>query len=118
MYIQINRTKYLIHSHIMNNMKANYPISYMVAIYGVTVRCKDDGAHFPLFTYNGYIPLSDKKNITDEELYSVVRKDFEKNFKDHIGVTIDEFRKDEAFEGIEIDVHKEVFYSEKIKITK
>ena len=90
----------------------------MVATYGVTVRCKDDGAHFPLFTYNGYIPLSDKKNITDEELYSVVRKDFEENFKKHNHVTLDEMRKDEAFESIEIDVHKEVFYSEKIKITK
>ncbi len=101
----------------MNNM-ANYPISCMVVTYGVTVRCKDDGAHFPCFAYDGHIPLSDKKNITDEELYSAVRKDFEENFKKHNGVTLDEMRKDEAFEGIEIDVRKEVFYSEKIKIAK
>lgn len=99
-------------------MKANYPISHMVATYGVTIRFKDDGAHFPLSAYNGYIPLYDKKNITDEELYSVVRKDFVENFKKRNNVTLDEMREDAAFEGIEIAIRKEVVYSEKIKITK
>lgn len=101
----------------MNNTM-NYPIAHMVATYSVTVCCKDDGAHFPFFTYNEYISLSDKKNITDEELYSVILKDFEENFKKHNGVTLDEMRKDEAFESIEIAVRKEVFYSDRIKITK
>lgn len=104
-------------------MKIDYPTNnfgdYMVVHYGISVRCKDDGAHFPYFTYNDYILLrGENVNKTDDELYSMVIEHMKNNYKKHQHITLDEQLEDSAFEEISISISKEVCYAKEIKITK
>ena len=104
-------------------MKIEYPTNnfgdYMVAHYEISVRCKDDGAHFPYFTYNDFILLrGENVNKTDDELYSMVIEHMKNNYKKHLHITFDEQLEDSAFEGISISISKEMCYAKEIKITK
>ena len=80
--------------------------NYGVIIYGVTIHCKDDGAHFPLYSYNGFMSLNSEDIEKSEEYKSKKR------------ITLEEQIEDPAFEYINISVKKEVFYDKSIKITK
>ena len=105
-------------------MKIEYPTSifgaYTVVNYQVSVQCKDDGAHFPYFTYNGYLLLRRREDVdkTDEELYAMVIDHMKSEFSKHMHVTFDELLADPAFEDINVRVSKEIHYAEQIKITK
>lgn len=93
--------------------------NYGVIIYSVTVACKDDGVHFPRFSYNGYMPLKgDDVDKSDDELYDMVIEDLKDNYKKFNRITFEEQLDDQAFEYINISVKKEIFYDKSIKITK
>jgi hypothetical protein len=93
--------------------------NYGVIIYSVTIHCKDDGVHFPLYSYNGFMKLnSEDIEKSDDELYEMVLAHFKEEYKSHNHVTLEEQLDDPAFEYINISVKKEVFYDKNIKITK
>jgi len=93
--------------------------NYGVIIYGVTIHCKDDGVHFPLYSYNGFMKLnSEDTEKSDDELYEMVLAHFKEQYKSHNRITLEEQIEDPAFEYINISVKKEVFYDKSIKITK
>lgn len=93
--------------------------NYGVIIYGVTIHCKDDGVHFPLYSYNGFMKLnSEDIEKSDDELYDMVLAHFKEEYKSKNRITLEEQIEDPAFEHINISVKKEVFYDKSIKITK
>lgn len=95
-----------------------YP-NYGVIIYGVNIHCKDDGVHFPLYSYNGFMKLNPEDvEKSDDELYEMVLTHFKEEYKSHNRITLEEQIEDPAFEYISISVKKEVFYDKSIKITK
>lgn len=95
-----------------------YP-NYGNIIYGVNIHCKDDGVHFPLYAYNGFMPLkAEDINKGDDELYDMVLIHFKEQYKEKNGICLDELLEDPAFEYISISVKKEIFYDKSIKITK
>lgn len=95
-----------------------YP-NYGVIIYGVNIHCKDDGVHFPLYSYNGFMKLNPEDvEKSDDELYEMVLAHFKEGYKSHNRITLEEQIEDPAFEYINISVKKEVFYDKSIKITK
>ena len=97
----------------------NYNKNYGSVVYSVTVACKDDGVHFPRFSYNGYMLLrGDDVGKSDDELYDMVIEDFKKNYKKFNHITFEGQLDDPAFEYINISVKKEVFYDKSIKIAK
>lgn len=97
----------------------NYNKNYGAIVYNVTVACKDDGVHFPLFGYNGYMLLKgDDVDKSDDELYVMVIEDLKANYKKFNHITFEEQLEDPAFEYINISVSKEIFYDKSIKITK
>ena len=97
---------------------SNYK-NYGVITYNVTVHCKDDGVHFPLFSYNGFMTLGPEDvEKSDDELYEMVLAHFKKDYKNRNHITLDEQIEDLAFEYINISVKKEVFYDKSIKISK
>ena len=97
---------------------SNYK-NYGVIIYGVTIHCKDDGVHFPLYSYNGFMKLNPEDiEKSDDELYEMVLAHFKEEYKGHNRITLEEQLDDPAFEYISISVKKEVFYDKSIKITK
>ena len=97
---------------------SNYK-NYGVITYNVTVHCKDDGVHFPLFSYNGFMTLRPEDvEKSDDELYEMVLAHFKGKYKDYNHITLDEQIEDPAFEYINISVKKEVFYDKSIKISK
>ena len=92
---------------------------YMVVKYQVSVSCKDDGAHFPYFTYSDFILLRGENiNKTDDEIYSMVIEHMKDNYEKHLHTTFGERVEDPAFEYINISICKEVHYGKEIKITK
>lgn len=94
-----------------------YP-NYGVIIYGVNIHCKDDGVHFPLYSYNGFMKLRPEDvEKSDDELYEMVLARFKEEYKSHNRITLEEQIEDPAFEYISISVKKEVFYDKSIKIT-
>lgn len=98
---------------------SNYGKNYGTVVYSVTVVCKDDGVHFPRFSYNGYMLLKkDDLDKSDDELYDMVVEDLKENYKKFNRITLDEQLDDPAFEYINISVKKEIFYDKSIKITK
>lgn len=100
-------------------IKFSHKKPYYIIIYTVHIMCKDDGAHFPYFSYNGYMQLNgDDVDKSDDELYVMVIKDLKENYKKFNHITFEEQLKDPAFESINISVKKEVFYDKSIKITK
>lgn len=95
-----------------------YP-NYGNIIYGVNIHCKDDGAHFPLYAYDGFMSLkAEDINKGDDELYDMVLIHFKKQCKKKNGIDLDELLKDPAFEYISISVKKETLFDKNIKITK
>lgn len=93
--------------------------NYGVIIYNVSVHCKDDGVHFPLYSYNGFMPLHPEDvEKSDDELYEMVLAHFKEDYKNRSLITLEEQTEDPAFEYINISVKKEVFYDKSIKITK
>ena len=104
------------------NIEYNIPTSskiYGAIIYNVIVTCKEDGVHFPCFSYNGHMLLKgDDVNKSDDELYDMVIKDLKKNYKNFNHITFEEQLDDSSFECINISVKKETFCSRSIKITK
>lgn len=97
----------------------NYNKNYCAVVYHVTVVCKDDGAHFPRFAYNGYMLLKgDDVDKSDDELYDMVIEDLKANYKKFNRITFEEQLEDQAFEYIGISINKEIFYDKSIKITK
>ena len=98
---------------------SNYSKNNGAVVYSVTVACKDDGVHFPLFSYNGYMLLKgDDVDKSDDELYDMVIEDLKENYKKFNRITFEEQLDDPAFEYINISVKKEIFYDKNIKITK
>ena len=98
---------------------SNYNKNNGAIIYKVTVACKDDGVHFPRFSYNGYILLrGDDVDKSDDELYDMAIEDLKVNYKKFNRITFEEQLEDPAFEYISISVKKEIFYDKSIKITK
>ena len=93
--------------------------NYGVIIYSVTIHCKDDGVHFPLYSYNGFMKLnSEDIEKSDDELYNMVIEDLKENYKKFNHITFEEQLDDPAFEYINISVKKEILYDKSIKITK
>ena len=104
-------------------MEITYPLSsfgdFVVVTYSVTVYCDDDGAHFPMYIYNGRILLrGEDTNKTDDELYPLVIEHFKTEYKKHNRITFDEQMEDEAFQSISITIAKEKHYAKQIKITR
>ncbi len=98
---------------------SNYSKNYGAVVYSVTVSCKDDGVHFPRFSYVGYMPLkSNDMDKTDDELYDMVIEDLKKNYKKFNRITFEEQLEDPEFEYINISVKKEIYYDRHIKITE
>ena len=98
---------------------SNYNKNRGAIIYSVTVACKDDGVHFPRFSYNGYMLLNGNDvDKSDDELYDMVIEDLKVNYKKFNKITFEEQLEDPAFEYINISVKKEIFYDKSIKITK
>lgn len=92
---------------------------YGVLTYYVEIHCKDDGAHFPLYTYNGFIMLKeDDISKSDDELYEMAITDLKNKYKDKNRITLDEQLEDPAFEYINVQIKKEFFNEKYIKITK
>ena len=94
---------------------------YVIVNYCASVRCEDDGAHFPCFIYNDSILLKNeeaKRFKTDDELFHMVVEHIKDNYKNRMGITLDEQMEDEAFEDITISISKEIHYTKQIKITK
>ena len=98
---------------------SNYSKNNGAIIYKVTVACKDDGVHFPRFSYNGYMLLrGDDVDKSDDELYDMAFEDLKVNYKRFNRITFEEQLEDPAFEYISISIKKEIFYDKTIKITK
>lgn len=98
---------------------SNYSKDRGSIIYSVTVACKDDGVHFPRFSYNGYMLLNENNvDKSDDELYDMVIEDLKANYKKFNRITFEEQLEDPALEYINISVKKEIFYDKSIKITK
>lgn len=98
---------------------SNYNKNNVIIIYSVSVACKDDGAHFPHFNYDGYMLLKgDDVDKSDDELYDMVIENLKENYKKFNRITFEEQIEDPAFEYISISVKKEIFYDKQIKITK
>lgn len=92
---------------------------YVVIVYSVGIHCKDDGAHYALYNYNGYMLLKgDDVGKSDDELYDMVIENLKENYKKFNHITFEEQLDDPAFEYINISVKKEIFYDKQIKITK
>lgn len=92
---------------------------YFEIVYNVEVVCKDDGAHFPRFEYNGFMKLPKYlTSLTDAELHVFILDDLKKNYKKKNGVSFEEQFEDPAFECINISIEKKFFYGNAIKITK
>lgn len=92
---------------------------YGVLTYYVEIHCKDDGAHFPLYTYNGFITLKeDDTNKSDDEFYEMAITDLKNKYKDKNRITLDEQLEDPAFEYINVQIKKELFNEKYIKITR
>jgi hypothetical protein len=103
----------------MNIEYKNYSKNYGTISYSVDVICKDDGAHFPRFSYTGYILLKgDDVDKSDDEIYAMVIEDMKNNYMKFNHITLDEQFEDPAFERIKISVKKDIFYDKKIEITK
>lgn len=103
----------------MNIEYKNYGKNYCVISYSVDVICKDDGAHFPRFSYTGYMLLrEDDTDKSDDEIYAMVIEDLKNNYKKFNRITLDEQVEDPAFECVKISVKKDIFYDKKIEITK
>ncbi len=104
------------------NIEYNNPAPskiYGAIIYNVIVTCKEDGVHFPCFSYNGHMLLKgDNVNKSNDELYNMVIEDLKKNYKKFNHITFEEQLNDPAFEYINISLKKEIFYDKSIKITK
>lgn len=94
---------------------------YVIVNYCVSVRCKDDGAHFPCFIYNDSIILKNeevKRFKTDYELFHMVVEHMKYKYKNKMRITLDEQMEDDAFEDITISISKVIQYDKQIKITK
>jgi len=92
---------------------------YGVLTYYVEIHCKDDGVHFPLYTYNGFITLKeDDTNKSDDEFYEMAITDLKNKYKDKNRITLDEQLEDPAFEYINVQIKKELFNEKYIKITR
>lgn len=90
-----------------------------VLTYSVGIHCKDDGAHFPLYAYNGFILLKeDDINKSDDEFYEMAIADLKNKYKDKNRITLDEQLDDPAFEYINVQIQKEFFNEKYIKITR
>lgn len=97
----------------------NYNEKCGALIYSVNVVCKDDGVHFPLFSYNGYMLLKESDvDKSEDELRDMVIEDLKENYKKFNRITLDEQLEDPAFEHISISIKKEIFYEKYIFITK
>lgn len=97
----------------------DYGKNYGAISYSVDVICKDDGVHFPCFSYTGYMLLrGDDADKSDDEIYAMVIEDLKNNYKRFNHITLDEQLDDPAFECIKISVKKDIFYDKKIEITK
>ena len=92
---------------------------YVIVNYCASVRCEDDGAHFPLYAYNGFILLKeDDINKSDDEFYEMAIADLKNKYKDKNRITLDEQLDDPAFEYINVQIQKEFFNEKYIKITR
>lgn len=97
----------------------NYNKRCGALIYSVDVVCKDDGVHFPRFSYNGYMLLKESDfDKSEDELRDMVIEDLKENYKKFNRITLDEQLEDPAFEHISISIKKEIFYEKHIFITK
>lgn len=96
-----------------------YNPSYGAITYSIDVVCKDDGVHFPRFSYNGRVVLKESDvNKSEDELRDMVIEDLKNNYKKYNHITLDEQLEDPAFEYISLSFKKEIFYEKHIFITK